>query len=103
MRALVGGNCLVVKEVRWCIGDKVVGRHAENLARVNVEAVLVDVGVVGLQQALALETLRVERAHIKLGRINSVLCLNPEASITWLNNVSIKWGQVGILMSGTTG
>jgi len=68
---LVGGNCLVLKEVIRCIRDKVGRSDAENLSRVNVETVLVDVGVVG----------------IKLGRINSVICLNPTASITWLNNV----------------
>jgi len=68
---LVGGNCLVLKEVLWCIRDEVGGSDAENLSRVNVETVLVDVGVVG----------------VKLGRINSVVRLNPNASITWLNNV----------------
>src|SRR5258706_6926300 len=100
---LVGGNCLVLKEVLRYIRDKVGGRDAENLSRVNVETVLVNVGVVGLPQALALETLRIERAYIKLGRINSVICLNPNASITWLNNVATKWGQACALMCGTSG
>ena len=76
---------------------------AENLSRVNVETVLVDVGVVGLPQALALETLRVERAYIKLGRINSVRSLNPKASITWLNNVAMKRDQVCALIAGQNG
>ena len=98
--ALVGGNCLVLEEVRRCIRDNMGTSDAENLSRVNVETVLVDVGVVGLPRALALETLRVKRAYIKLGRINSVSCLNPHASITWFNNVAMKRDQVCALVAG---
>jgi len=76
----------------------VVGSNAEDLSRVDIEAVLVDVGVVVLQQALALGPLPVERAYIKLGRIEAVLGLNPKAGITWLYNVAAESRQPLVLL-----
>lgn len=57
---LVGGNCFVMQQVRVCRVVNVACSDAENLSRVNVEAVLVDVGVVGLQEALTVESVGVE-------------------------------------------
>jgi hypothetical protein len=71
---LVGSDRLVFKEVRWRIRGKVIGSNAENLSRVDVVAVLVDIGVV----------------VVKLGRIDFVRRLNPNTGITWLNNVGVR-------------
>jgi hypothetical protein len=68
---LVGSNRLVLKEARRDIWDKAIGSNAKNLSRVDIVAVLVDVGVVAG----------------KLGRIESVRGLNPITCITWLHNV----------------
>jgi len=67
----IGGNRLVLEEVRRGSRGSVVGSNAQNLSRVNVEAVFVDVGVI----------------VIKLGRIDSLLRFNPHTGITWRNDV----------------
>lgn len=56
--------------------------NAENLSRVDIVAVLVDVGVVVLQPVLGLGTMPVKKAYIKLGRIETVGGLNPITGIT---------------------
>lgn len=85
---LVGSNRLVFKEVWRGSRAKVIGSNAENLSGVDVVAVLVDIGVVVLQPTLGLETMPVEKAYGKLGRIESVRRLNPITGITGLNNVA---------------
>jgi hypothetical protein len=94
----IGGNRLVLEEVRRGSRGSVVRCNAQNLSRVNVEAVFVDVGVIVLQQASAQETLPVEEAYIKLGRIDSLLRFNPHTGITWRNDVATGRGQPLVTM-----
>lgn len=71
LRILVGGQRLVLEETLRRIGDKFVGSNADNLSRVDVAAVEVNIGIVGKE----------------LGRVESVRVLNLLASITCLDNV----------------
>jgi hypothetical protein len=51
LRILVGCQRLVLEETLRRIWDKFIASHANNFSRVDVAAVEVDIGVVGLQQA----------------------------------------------------
>ena len=61
---LVGGNGLVLKEVLRYWRGNVVGSNAENFSSVNVVAVLVNVGVIALQEALGLGTVWVSGGSV---------------------------------------
>lgn len=71
-----------MEKALWRVRNKVIRSNAENLSRVDIVAVLVDVGVVVLQPVLGLETMPVEKAYIKLSRIETVGGLNPITGIT---------------------